>query len=482
MPGAIPNTRWNPVDRNDQLRHALSRLSAQQAVALAQTVELQRTLGQPVVPTEAVLDGVRPLLRGVRPQRTPTLCRLVCNGFELFLTDREDEPRVEGLIPRGAIVPWWAALRHVAANEIAALEEKLKSLLAARPLSSLEELEQDAQRAAARWSAVLVAELGRAEPHPDLVKFARGAFAEDARAIARILPMSQAIAASLKALMRLLGRLDVLDGERIRELPPDAVTLLKQHYLALSEDHGTDACYLALAVANLLAQPCQILRLGRALSWRSTDTLVAGTEFASVGDRIVGDLQRRSRAIASLLARRETLPGAAELHPLIRRYINEGEALVGEIGFRRDSAWGDAILRTRAELADIFRRNLLPALVQRVVAALPPSPSDDLSACINNDDVKTAEAADSARLLQLLAKRGERHGFAQAARAALETLGGEAEARTDAVIRRLYRDPSVIETVHPRMEGAAALFDILFEEGRGQLLRRQVANALRASA
>jgi hypothetical protein len=476
MPSAKPNTRWNPVDRNEQLRQALNRLSARQAAALAQTVELQRSLGKAVVPTEAILDGVRPFLRDTRPQRHPTLCRLVCNGFEPFLTDREDEPRIEGLIPRAAIEPWWAAVRHVARDDIAALEDKLIALLAAEPSAALDGLEQDAQRSAARWSAAIVSELKRPRPAPDLIKCLPGAFVRDARVIARILPMSHAIAASLKALTRMLARLDAVDGDRIRELAPDAVTLLKQHYLALSEDHGTDARYLALAVTNRLVQPCQILRLGRALSWKPTDSLVAGTEFAWVGGRIVGDLQRLSRVIVSGVARREAVPAAA-LSRQILRYMNESEALLGEIGFRRDSAWGEAILQTRAELADALQRNLLPALVQRVLAAMPPSRSGAAPA-----RETLAEAVDAAGLLQLLARRGQRHGFAQAAREALNAACVEAEARTDSALRRLCRDPIIGESVRPQIEGAAMVFDILFEEGRGQLLLRQLANALRASA
>ncbi len=468
------------MDRNDQLRNALNSPTVRPATTPGQAIELQRALGKAIAPPEAGPDEDHSPLRNARPHGIPTLCRLVCNAFDPFLTDSENEPRIEGLIPRRAIKPWWAGVLHVAGNEIAALEQRLKPLLAAASAGALDELEQEAQREAVRWSASIVTELERARPDPVLAAFLPSAFAQDARVIARILPMSQAITASIKALTRLLGRLDALEGACIRELPPDAVTLLKQHYLALSEDHGTNARYLALAVTNRLSQPSQILRLGRALSWKPTDSLVAGTEFAFVGGRVVDDLQRLSRAIARVIQNRESLPGAAELHQRIRRYMDDGEALIGEIGMRRGAPWGEAILRTRNELADRFRGDLLPALARRILAAMPPAQGD--TASTRENPAATAEAVDSAQLLQLLARRGQRHGFAQAARTTLNALAGDAEARTDAVIRRVYRDPASAEALRPEIEAAAKVFEILFEEGRGALLLRQLANAARASA
>jgi hypothetical protein len=50
------------------------------------------------------------------------------------------------------------------------------------------------------------------------------------------------------------------------------------------------------------------------------------------------------------------------------------------------------------------------------------------------------------------------------------------------VIRRVYRDPASAEALRPQIEAAAKVFEILFEEGRGALLLRQLANGARASA
>jgi hypothetical protein len=459
------------MEKKDQLHTALGRLSVRQAAKLAHAVELQRTLGRETLPTELVLDGVRPLLRDARAKRAPTICRLICNGLEEFLTDRSDEPRVAGLVPRKSIGPWWAALWHVAKDEIAALTVRLRSLLATEPASPLDAFTHDVQRAAAGWAATIVAELDKPKPDPNLKKHLRGALADDARAIAGILPLAQPIATAVKALTILLERLRLMDGERIVDLAPEGVTFLKQYYVALSESHGTDARYLALAVTNRLVQPCQILRLARALSWKPTDTLVAYTEFSCVGGRLIGDLQHMSRAIVTLVSHRNALPAAEELSRQLSRYMEDAESLLNEIGFRRDSPWGEAILRTRADLAVALDRALLQGFAESILATVP---DDGEAAPDAGANVETA--IQSARFIQLLAQRGQRHGFA------LAVLGTELELKINHALRKLHQDPRGAGSLSQQLEAAAKLFDVVFEEGRGALLLRQIGNARRASA
>lgn len=469
--------------KNEQLREALGRLSVGQAATLARALELQRTLGTETLPTETVLDGMRPLLRNARPQRAPTICRLVCDGFKEFLIDRRDDPRVAGLIPRSSIRPWWTAIRYVAADQIAALTTELRTLLAANPAAPIDGFTHAVQQAAADWAAKIIGELNKLKPDAQLRKLLAGPLADDAQAIARILPMAQPIAVALESLTDLLKRLHLMDNARFADLSPEGVMLLKQHYVALSESHGTDACFLALAVMNRLARPCQILRLAGALSWKPTDdTLVSNTEFSCVGGRLVGNLQRLSREIVKLVSARKVLPPPEELRLLTGTYMEEAEALLNEIGFRRDSAWGEAILRTRAALADAFDRVFLKRYALMILEAMPqlPRESDKPAAPEASAPVDTALAA--ARFIALLAQRGQRHGFAQSAREALNMLNAELEQRANAALRTLQREPRSIETLRPQLEAAAKLFDIVAEEGRGLILLRQMDNALRASA
>jgi hypothetical protein len=273
-----------------------------------------------------------------------------------------------------------------------------------------------------------------------------------------------------------------MDGERIVDLAPEAVTLLKQYYVALSASHGTDARYLALAVTNRLVQPCQILRLARALSWKPTDSLVANTEFGCVGGRLIGDLQHMSRAVMVLVSHRNALPPSEELSRRISRYMGEAESLLNEIGFRRDSPWGEAILRTRADLATALDRTLLQRFAQNVLAVTPDAHRDGDPKAAADAAANVEIALQSARFMQLLAQRGQRHGFALAASDTLHALGTELELRTNSALKRLQQHPRGAGTLPQQLEALATLFDVVFEDGRGRLLLRQIGNARRASA
>ena len=467
-------------EKKEQLRDALGRLSLTQAARLAHALELQRSLGTETLPTETVLEGVRPLLRDARPGRAPSVGRLVCSGFEEFLSDHDDDPRIEGLIPRRSIRPWWTAARYVAADQITALTQQLRTLLASNPSASLDAFRDAVQQAAAGWAAAIDARLEKPKRDPQLVKLLAGPLADDACAIARILPNAPRINATMTALTALLELLQRMDHGRITDLAPEGVSLLKQHYLALSESHSTDARYLALAVTNRLKQPCQILRLAHALTWKTTDTLVANSEFACIGGRLIGDLQRLSRTIVTSATRRKTLPPAEELRHPIAAYMEQAEALLKEIDLRRESAWGEAILRTRAKLADVLDHGLLELYAQIVLAAMPqPMGKRDMSEAMVGD---TEAAFEAAQLIALLAHRGQRHGFAQAARDTLNALGPELERRADEALRLLQKEPRRAETLQPQLEAAAKLFDVVIAEGRSHVLLRQIANALRASA
>src|SRR6201994_3834483 len=116
------------MDKTAQLQTLIGRLTPQQAAELARTVELARALGREVeaMPTEPILEALRPTLRQVKPPRVPGLLRLICAGFEDLLTDRDDDPRLEGLIPRTSIARWWQAIALIAGSEVQALETKLR--------------------------------------------------------------------------------------------------------------------------------------------------------------------------------------------------------------------------------------------------------------------------------------------------------------------------------------------------------------------
>ena len=473
------------MDKAAQLQSVLGRLSPQQATALARTVELNRALGREAeeMPGELILEALRPTLRQVKPPRVPSLQRLICAGFEEFLTDRNDDPRLEGLIPRASIPRWWQAVALVAGDEIRALDRRLHEQLAA-PAPHLETLQNDAWEAAARWSAQLGAELAKAKPPLALRKLLPELIARDVDVIAHVLPIARPLQTTMKTLQRVAQRLGLLEERRVTDLVPDCITLLKKEYLALSESHGMDARFLALAVLNRLQHSHQILRFGRALSWKPNDSLVANTELFCVGARLIGEVERAARVLLLQMPRRGPLPSPAALGAALVHYLDESEGVLSEIGVRRDSPWGIALLRSRTDVADALDEVFLKRFAALILALLPqvehPGRGPDLSAAPSRETINLAREA--AGFLKLLTLRGERHGFAKTAHEAIEALAEEIDDGIEDLCDAAPLAPESAAVIEAQARATAELCDELFDDDRSTQLMRRVTAALRAPA
>ncbi len=478
------------MDKTGQLDVALGQLSAREAVALARAVEMQRLLGKEELPTDAVLAALRPKLRQARASRVPTLRRLVCQAFHSFLSDRADDPRLPGLVSRAAIKPWWQGLRHIARAEIDELEERLRGLLGADASNSTERLMHDAQAAAAGWTRTMLEQVTAPKGDANLRKLFQSAQPiADLKQMAELLEVAEPLGRALAAVEQILPFSE--NGAQILELTPDAITAAKQHYLALAEEHGVAARFLPLSLVNRLTRPQHVLRLGRALSWKGDDSLVRGTEFAVVGERLILDLQCLAQDVLALVARPGHVPSRATLAGAVLRYMEDAEGLVGEFGFRRDNPWGEAILRTRMQLANVLGRDFLDRMAeQAILGKLLPldrrsgkarggAGEPDLSAPPDPADIE--EAVATAQFFALLLNRGSRHGFAQAARAAVDALGAEMEKRAAALLEVLRRSP-VNSTIEAQIDATVRVLDVLFEDGRGALLERRMRVANQAGA
>jgi hypothetical protein len=473
------------MDKAAQLQTVLGRLAPPQAIELARAVELDRALGREAeaMPTQPILDALRPMLRIAKPPRVPTLQRLICSGFDDFLTDRDDDPRLEGLIPRSSLSRWWQAIAMIAGDEVRTFDTRLREQLGA-PVPHLETLQHEAWEAAARWSAALTAELAKSKPPPALRKLLPELVARDVDVISHVLTVAKPISATMKTLLRVSARLGILEDRRIADLAPDCITLLKKEYLALSESHGMDARFLALAVLNRLHHSHQILRLGRALSWKSNDTLVANTEFYSVGARLIGEVERAARTLLLQMPRRGPLPAPRPLGDALIHYLDESEGVLNEIGVRRDSPWGIAILRSRTDVADALDETFLDRFATLVLALLPqvehPGHGPDLSAPPSRGTINLANEA--AGFLRLLTHRGERHGFAKTAHEAITTLAEEIDDRIGDLCEAVRTAPDRVAVIEAQARAVAELYGALFDDERSTALMRQITLALHAPA
>lgn len=471
------------MDKAEQLQSVIGKLSPQQTTELARAVELERALGRDGLPSAPILDALRPSLRVAKPPRVPTLQRLICAGVEDFLTDRIDDPRLEGLLPRSSLQPWWLAIRFIAGPQIDALETQFREMLATAP-ANLDAFQAEAQESAACWTAMAMAELAKPKPPLALRKLLTQLIARDAEMIGRVLGVAQPLGAAMKALHRIAARLNLIEDGRITDLSSDCVTLLKQQFLAISDRHGVDARFLPLAVLNRLVQPRQILRLGRALSWKANDALVANTEFYCVGARLIGEVERLARSLLVLVPRRGTLPSPTLLGTALVQYLDESEGVLSEIGVRRDSPWGAAILQTRSDVADALDSDFLDRYAQQVLATMPISDRHrrlpELAEAPSPDILRAAHEA--AVFLRLLTQRGQRHGFAKSAHETLEHLAEEIDDRITGLCEAARHSPVYAPVIEAQARAAAELCDELFEDRRSEALMQRVIKALRAPA
>ena len=170
------------------------------------------------------------------PPRVPTLCRLACQGFEMFFSDRADDPRMPGLIPRAIIAPWWNGVTALCGAEMEKYERRLKTLIGTGEFGEADQLAIELQKAAIGWTNRLLAELDRAEGDQSLKQvFENPLLIADVREIARILPLSAALKSQIAISCSLLAEADQMEGLRILDLSPDTVAMLKGQYLAFAE-------------------------------------------------------------------------------------------------------------------------------------------------------------------------------------------------------------------------------------------------------
>lgn len=475
-------------DKAKKLQQLLGKLSSRQATAVARGVETERALGQKTLPSETILDALRPQLRQAGAKRVPTLRRLACIAFEDFLTDRDDDPRLPGVIARATVDPWWRALRRVAGAELDAFEAELKELVARGDEAGVALLGDTVARAARGWTEGVLAQLEKRKGDPGLKKlFGDPLLLVDLREIARVLPLGGAVRSGIDAVLRVASRNGEARGRRISDLGPATVTEAKQQYQYLSDAFGLDASYFALGLLNKLERAWTILRLGRALSWKAHDAMVRDTEFGIIGERLVADLQRQARDIAALAWKREAADRLPALQALLAAYIDDAEGLLGEFGFRRDSDWGEAILGTRAEIARAVADDLVPRIRELALEVLPQTQRAGARRALSVPDLMrppeprvTARAVEGARFLRFLLQRGSRHGLAVAAREATEHIGGELDRRTTQLIDELRAAPQQ-PVIPAQIAAAQQVADALFDDGRGELMARRLRNAQAAA-
>ena len=479
----------------EQLRGLLNALPTNEAVNLARKLETQRALGQEMLPADTVLAALRPHLRRVRPQRVPTLCRLACVGFEDFLVDRVDDPRLPGLIPRSAITPWWHACERTAPEDVKTFSADFARLVAASDWRGLDKLGEMLRTAARGWTEGVIAAFGSRKLGDAVTRKALGdiGLQTDFGEIARILAIAEPLRKALDTVIAVAMRSGQAQGRRILDFSADTVTAAKQQYLHFAEVAGFDSRYFALGLMNRLERPWFVLRLGRALSWKPTDALLQDTELGIVGKRLIHDIEVIVRELDVLMpSRRGRTPQAtdfARLYEITSRYIETSEGMLSEFGFRRDSDWGEQILETRGALSRTLAEDRLALVAEAPLALLPLRRGVSVRGLASDDpDLETTPTPEAieqgvraAKLLLLLSQKGGRHGVSSPARATIEELGIEIDNRAKRVYDELARNPTHAAAA-AQLAAIIKVCETLFDDGRATVMTRRLVNMQRQPA
>jgi hypothetical protein len=345
-----------PEDKIKALRAFLGGLPEHIAVRLAKAIEVDRLGDGAVLPHDAILDGLRPILRrGTNVSRTATPLRMFCKPFEDLLVSGPRKEKQKGRIARGSVAPVWKWLAHTLLPEAHAAY--VRTTKAAAYAYRLDEANA---AAAAYWAQASQA--------------MRTALEGDAnRKAARLALNGEAVAADAWEMSLLLAA-----GDAVRELhavlpkptpalTDDLVWSLRSIYDGLLATAPDSAPYVAVAAMNRLAHPWEALRLPLTISRQTQDTLISSTDMGLVGEILLADMEAHAVQIRSA---RQPVFDAAALVEHVSGFAALSNGIVKEIEMRRDGRWGQRLMKDRAAVAEMME-SFIKRAPKEILAALP---------------------------------------------------------------------------------------------------------------
>jgi hypothetical protein len=475
------------VDKREQLAALLRAIPPSQAVALARAVETMQQGDAGNFPIDVVLDALAPALASARRERY-MLKPLILTALDPFIADDEATERAPGLLARSVVTPWWEAACLVAPGEFAALQGELDIAARRDDDATLAECGIRARVAAAAAAAEILVQAKSSKAIPAIRRLARSPEdLADSEQIAEILRAGEKLCKSIATVMDLARQSEKMAGSMILDLSPAMVTETKRCYDVLNDGDGSETRLFALAILNRLDKPWHIFRLARTLSWKRDATLVSNTELAVIGQRILHDLDVTATAvdIGNPKSRMSAhLVDFDRLRILVGRYLECAEGLLGEIDLRRDSAWGEAMMRSRGKMRDALEKDRLDSAADVILAVMPERrPADNkqrpgsakTGPTPPSAEAAMPDAAKASQLLTFIAQRASRHGFSGGARKLLDELCQIIHERGEALIADLRAEPDNAE-FRTLLAPAIWLVETIFQDERGRILLRRLKN------
>jgi hypothetical protein len=460
-----------PLEKTGLLQAFLGSLPQEIAMRLARAVELDRLMDGKGLPHDAILTGLRPILRQSGQQaRTPTPLRLFCRPFEDLLSSANRRGKQKASIARASVAPVWQWLsRTLAPDQAQAFVAETRALiLAQKQDEAVARATQFWTLAGNRIREALAGDAGR--------KAARAALSSDI-----------AVADAEEIALLLLAGLDVLKIQSVLPKPvthlnEDLVWQLRAIYDELIIRNPDAAPYVAVIAMNRLTRPWEALKLPMQICRQTQDTLISQTDMGLVGEILLG---RMDDLKAAILAVRHPIADVAAVLVQVASFAEMSSAIVKEIEVRRDGEWGQRLLKDRAAVGNVMD-GLLDRAPRELTQALPLQKSSgpklaDFSRPL--DPEKRAVALKYVKLATGCRNFAAAASCAAKQKTSTEDMGNYLRRHNEDLVKELRgADPARRAAAESQFEFCVEITALLFSEEEAELLRRRGRAAQSAAA
>jgi hypothetical protein len=454
-----------PDDKTGLLKAFLGGLPGPAAGRLALAVETDRLMDGHALPHEAILEGLRPVLRREHYDRRPTPLRLFCRPFQDLLTCQPRRTKQKASIARGTLVPVWNWI------SLTLIPDEVQAYINdTRPHVLKQHLDGAIARAAQFWpvaaqaiTTALSTEAGRQAAQKSL----GDVFAvEDAAEMALLLAAGQT-----------MEQLSALLPVPVAAFHEQLVWEVREIYTQLAQTHPDAAPYVPVITMNRLSRPWEALRLPLLVTRHTDETLISKTDMGLVGEILFARMETLKESIQIT---RHPLFSAEKLMDEVKTFADLSSHIVKEIELKRQGEWGKRLLAERAEIGTVME-NFMDRAPREVSAALPmhKGTGADFSKHIGTE--KKEMALRYARLVAGSRNFAAAASFAAKQRATYDDLGAVLKRYNEDLVKALKADPHHDEVV-AQFLFCTELTAILFSEEEAELLRRRGKAAQSAAA
>ena len=461
-----------------RLSSYLTSLPAGMALKLLSGIERAVVAGEEAgLPIEFIRQAVRPVARSLEGSRPgyATAQRRFCLPFEDLLVNQRRGRKIPGLVPRSSITPIWEMLRcdllpdtfpslieNVSRHILKGDNEALGASLSVMRQSAARALLDAGRRARSdpAFREMIDKRLGGADVRDDAVDIAHAlAIGDDILSLSQKLP------------------------EEIEEFDEGCLRLVRETYDRVYKEAPDHSLHVALAVMGRMEQPWQIMRLARSIARQNSDLLIARTDLAALGERLLIQSEDICARVCALR------PGVTSLEPMaedVLQLANISKGFREEIDLVRYGEWEKRVFAVRQKMSTVigdhlarFERDLHGALPLQQAGAFGKAgvTRADLSKRMSLEKAEKVRA--SFRFMLTTWTRADVLGVSQIYRDLRHMLDAYLALYTEALLTELRLATPKPEMEPPAAAFAAELLELLEGEETGALFRRRVQVALR---